>query len=212
MKRIITAAMLVLGLLGTTGPANASATLSVPACRLFTAKDFRVVFHRPPSAIKSERRGKCAYFFDAGRRQALLVQVRHSRITARFRPRHLYSSRKLAAVEKRAQRHLGNTATQRGSKWGSYINQNHWGLIVALFALIIAFLVIGEMMHRRRTRRRAATAAVSSPVAPQQPYTPNSADMPTREEWEEIHRQQRKERDRLLRNYERDRNRKRRYR
>jgi hypothetical protein len=209
MKRTIAAAMLALGLLGATGPANASATLSVPTCRLFTAKDFRDVFHRPPSAIKSEGRRKCTYFFDAGHQQALLVQARHSRITARFHPRHLYSSRKLAAVEKRAQRHLGNSTTQGGSKWESYINQNHWGLIVALCALLIAFIAIGEMMHRRRTRRRAATAVVSRPVAPPQPYTPNPADMPTREEWEEIHRQQRKERDRLLRNYERDKNRRR---
>jgi hypothetical protein len=216
MKRIITAAaaalMLTLGLLGAAARADASATPTVSACRLFSAKEFRKVFHRPPSAIKSEGRTKCEYFFGGGHWQALLVRVRHSRITARFRPRHLYSARKLAAVEKRAQRHLGNTATQGGGKWESYINLNHLRLIVALFALIIVLIVIGKMVHRRHTRRRAATAAVSGPKAPPQPYTPNPADMPMPKEQDAAQRQQREAFERQMRNYQRDKNRKHRYR
>lgn len=210
MKRIVTAVvaslMLAPGLLGAASPAYESTTVTMPACRLFTMKDFRAIFHRPPSAIHSEGHSKCVYFFDTAHRQALLVQVRRSRITARFRPRHLYSHRKLVAVEKRAQRHrqvvsgsLGSTATQGGSIWESFVNQSHWKMIAELLAAIIALIFIVEVIDRRYKRRRAATAAahaaVTRPVAPPQPYTTNRADLPTREEYEEMWRQERKERN-----------------
>jgi hypothetical protein len=175
--------MLAVALLGAAGSANASATFTVSACRLFTAKDFRVVFHRPPAAVRAEGHSKCEYFFNRGHQRALLLQVRHGTITARFRPRHLYSSRKLAAVKARAQRHLSNTATPRPNKAGSFINKNHWALIATLVAVIIAVIVIAEVIHRRRMRRRAVVAPVPRPTAPPRSY---DVDPPTREDYEHM--------------------------
>jgi hypothetical protein len=178
----VAAAILALALLGPAGSAGASATFTISACQLFTAKDFRAVFHRPPSAVRSEGHSKCAYFFDKGHQRALLLQVRHDRIAARFRPRHLYSRRKLASVESHVQRHLGSTTTPGES----FIKKNHWGLIVALIAVTIAVVVIAEVIHRRRKRRRAVVAPVPRPTEPPQSYLSDS-DKLTPEDYDEIY-------------------------
>jgi hypothetical protein len=179
--------MLALTLLGAASPATASATPTVPACRLFTAKDFKAVFHRTPAAVHAEGRSKCAYFFNTKRRQAMLLQVRHGRIAARFRPKHLYSSRKLAAVETRAQRHLSSTATPERNTGQSFTSKNHWALIAALIAVIIAVILIAEVIHRRRRRRRTMVPPVPSPTAPPRSDPLEPPDKLTPEDYDEIY-------------------------
>ena len=120
----------------------------------------------------------------------MLLQVRHGRIAARFRPRHLYSSRKLAAVETRAQRHLSSTTTPERATGQSFISKNHWGLIAALIAVIIAVILIAEVIHRRR-RRRTVVPPVPGPTAPPRsdpPDPPDPPDILTREDKEDIER------------------------
>jgi hypothetical protein len=179
--------MLALTLLGAASSANASATSTVPACRLFTAKDFKAVFHQPPAAVRAEGRSKCAYFYNARRRQAMLLQVRHGKIAARFRPRHLYSSRKLAAVETRAQRHLNGTTTTERATGQSFISKNHWALIAALIAVIIAVVLIAEVIHRRRRRRRTVVPPATGPTAPPRSDPPDPPDKLTPEDYDEIY-------------------------